>query len=292
MKKICLSLFLPILLTIGCVTGPGPQPQADLVDKAEPVYPQAGLNCFAVMNTVPGTPVNSVGAGRLKQSFDALSEDFSAPVVFDVEHEYYYKGETLNCRFELIYEGIGGTPAEPEVSQNDIIGNALGERVSLCARSKELDPYLISCSYHPPQEKDGYWYYFPGMYISTEMKFLSFQPADYGAFKSMYDHATTGEEALGMTLFNWWSLVETRLDEYPVQGEQTILFEDIPLHLEYQKGFPEYLLDEYVLGDPIYLYLQIRGISGFSKEYNCYVRDFSLEPPEEIIRKRLAAAGK
>ena len=158
------------------------------------------------------------GAGRLKQSFDALSEDFSAPLVFDVEHEYYYKGETLNCRFELIYEGIGGTPAEPEVSQNDIIGNALGERVSLCARSKELDPYLVSCSYHPPQEKDGYWYYFPGMYISTEMKFLSFQPADYGAFKSMYDHATTGEEALGMTLFNWWSLVENELDEYSRTG--------------------------------------------------------------------------
>ncbi len=183
-----------------------------------------------------------------------------------------------------------------EAKPGDQIGLSSGEEVQLFARSKELDPYLVACSAVKPFKWDGSWYYFPGMYVSSVMKWLSFEPANLANFKAMHDHATEEENRFGFTYFVWWSLLETTLDEYPAlvkddkegRSEQVILFGDMPLKLSYQPGFLDYLLDEYTLGEKIYLYLQITGISGSTGEFQGYVRDFSLVPPEVIVDERLA----
>ncbi len=285
MKKTELLPLGIFLIFLGCASAP-----STVAPVAE--EPERELSCFAVMNTVPGTPIESVGEGTLRLDYGNLPDDFTLPLIYSVEHEYYYEGKTLTSRFELIYDGIADPSVAVQVSRKDRIGIAAGEKVTLCARSGVIDPYLVSTSYHPPEKRGDFWYYFPGMYLPSEMKWLSYQPAEYDRFKSMYEHATTGEEGLGMTLFNWWILHKTSLDAYPEEGVQTVYFGDLPLKLEYQEGFTQYLLDEYTLGDTIYLYLQIRGINGFGKEFLCYVRDFSLKPPEDIVRERIEAIEK
>jgi hypothetical protein len=284
---------------------PTPEPTADnptaAADEGEEGATRGNLDhvlaLYASMRTKAGTAIKSVDSGLRILEYDPLPESFANPVVFETEGTYYYKGETLISKYQLAYIGVIPEEGLAEAEPGDQIGRSSGEEVRLIARSKEIDPYLVACSNDKPARYDGYWYYFPGMYVPTVMKWLSFKPASYNSFKAMRDHAMEEENRYGYTYFNWWSLLETRLDAYPElikddkeeRSEQLISFGDIPLKLSYQPGFLGYLLDEYKLGERIYLYLQITGVSGFSGGiFDCYVRDFSLKPPELIIDERLA----
>ena len=292
MKNVRIIIYGVLLVAfIGCASSPKLNNESVIPPEVKNV-PDVKITCLATMNTQPNTSIKSVDDGIIQVEYSELPGEFIDSIVIETTREYYMDGKTKNSKFQLIYSGVNRTIESINIKNNFELGLATGTSVSICARSLDLDPYLVACSDVVPIYKNGYWYYFPGMYVSSQMKWLSFKPAEYESFKSMYDHATNGEEALGLTKFNWWVLYKTSLSEYPTpmnneMSTQVIYFYDIPLRLNYQKSFLKYLQDEYILGTPIYLYLQIYGINGFDKEYKCYVRDFSLVPPEEIVNKRI-----
>jgi hypothetical protein len=290
-----------VMLIAGCSTAPKKniEEQKVIVDSKDAKVTQEldkKITCLATMNCEPGAIVKCLDEGRILEGNNELPSDFVDSVVLESEREYYINGKTERCKFEVIYSGIKRTSRDAYCKKDAELGVSTGTVVGICARASSLEAYLVSCSKVIPIKKGKYWYYFPGMYVATEMKWLSFKPVEYDSFRSMYDHATTGEEALGLTKFNWWSLLKTSLGEYPVLSDdgtstQVLNLEDMPLRLYYQKGFLKYLQDEYKLKDPIYLYLQITGINGFDKEYKCYVRDFSLIPPEAIVNERIVSVN-
>jgi hypothetical protein len=289
------ALLLLALFFCGCSTLPK---QADVLKQeigTIPVEEKKPVTCFAEINAQIGEGIKSLDDGSKFAGELKLPVEFPDAIVITTSREYYHNGLTKNVEFELIYSGIAGDASKIDFKKGDILGNAKGTTVEICIRTKELSPYLVACSNMVPIQSEGFWYYFPGVYSPSEMKWLSFKPAEYDSFKSMYDHATDEKEFHGLTVFNWWSLMETQLDTYPTPVmrnnvevyDQLIHFKGLPLRLTYQKGFLNYLQDEYTIGDKIYLYLQITGINGFSKEFNCYVRDFSFDPPEVIVQKRM-----
>lgn len=104
----------------------------------------------------------------------------------------------------------------------------------------------------------------------------------------------------GVSIFYWKLLMETELSAYPkkltkassfrgvgIESSMEIEYEGMKFSLGFQKGFLDYLLDEYTLGDKIYLYIDVDSVDAFSKTFNCYVRDFSLISPTEIIQQRI-----
>jgi hypothetical protein len=298
MRKIAFIVISASLSLFACVSAPAPKGEK-APPPAQALKPNL-LTCAASMETAPDAEIKSVDSGSIASRYDPLPAEFGDPLVLLVKREYYQYGAKKTSAFELVYSGLRIDPAlapakKAEVESDARLGVATGEEVLLTARSEALDPYLVACSDTLPVLEDGYWYYVPGMYMPTQMKWLSYEPVDQASFRSMYDHATDEENSRGLTLFTWWSLLKTELPEYPtaVDGggktecEQVIDLGGMALHLSYQSGFLKYLKDEYKLGDPIYLYLQITGIDGPKEEFTCYVRDFSLLPPEEIVERRL-----
>ena len=254
------------------------------------------IDCYGKFETKSGLIITSYGDGIRLFNYPELPSEFSDAIVLLTEKEYYYKGKKEKVQFEVIYSGITGDDSITEYQQNDILGEATGTEVKMCVRSKELNPYLVACDSATPDQYNGYWYYFPGMYSSTEMKWLSYEPVNYDSFKLAYEQINYGHDSpLMMTKFYWWTLLETKLDAYPVpviynnveMYDQTIILNEFRLKLTYPKGFLDYLHDEYKIGNTIYLYLQITEFNGFTKEFSCYVRDFSLESPEDIVQERI-----
>lgn len=290
MKTGIILLSLTILVFSGCATIEEAPQETTQEHSLEDLY-----SIFASMNTPINTPIKSLSSGRIMSDYHELPEGFNEPVVVKVSSDYYYDNRILTSEYELIYLSVLSNSNPGDITRDEIIGYSTNPTVSIIARSETIDRYLVSVSAAKPVFYRNYWYYMPGMYIPSEMKWLSFRQADYNEFKAMYDHAVNEEEFYGLTIINWWILYETRLTEYPVPKttsgrpayEQLIYFEDIPLRLTYQEGFLRYLEEEYTLGDTIFLYLQIGSINAFTKEYDCYVRDFSLISPKEIIDTRM-----
>jgi hypothetical protein len=289
---------IPLLLLIAlasCATVPDDDSSAAPVESgpaaAAAENPRDPAEVLAVMNTSEGTEINAIDEGRVLSDYFPLPASYGDALVVETTRSYYYRGEELSLTFELIYTGLNPVAGGP-IERGSTVGRAVAGEVGLVARAPELEPYLIGSSQSRPVYHEGYWYYFPGMYVSDQMKWLSFAPVEYEEFRAMYDHVTDPEEAPGVARFSWWVLYQTSLGEHPVPVadgngyEQLVMFDDMPLRLRWQRGFLDYLENEYVLGDPIYLYLQISGLSAFEKEFDCYVRDFSLVPPEEIIEDR------
>ena len=100
-------------------------------------------------------------------------------------------------------------------------------------------------------------------------------------------------------------MVKSQLDKYPekiitenstdillrqqyysfCETELTTVFDGLDFHLYFYPGYRDFLLNEYVLGEDIYLYLSFF----FSKDgdLHFYVREFSIESPEEIYNTLL-----
>lgn len=300
MKDIAFTGLLAALFLSGCVSSPPSKAKkAEPPVQKEKTAPEAYTASMAVSS---GDEVKSVDSGSLSARHDPLPEGLGETIVVITEHEYYQYGKEATSTFELVYSGVRIDPSlagkdGAEIESEATLGSATGTEVRLTARSKELDPYLVACSDALPVFEDGYWYFAPGMYMPKQMKWLSYEPVDMERFRWMYGHALEEENAHSLTTFMWWSLLKTELPSYPalieeksrVESEQIIDLDGMALHLFFQSGFLDYLEAEYRPGDPIYLYLQISGIDGPKGEFQCYVRDFSLIPPERIVEDRMKA---
>lgn len=227
-----------------------------------------------------------------------IKEYAKMPPVFDdcfvtvlsTNMNYYYSGEKALSLFELVYVNV-----KPEkyglTKKNELIGKATKDNIGIFIRAKELDRYLISISHTMPLFWNDYWYYYAGMLDASHMKFLDFLPLETEVLKEIYEGS---KEVGNMAEINLAVLLKTSLQEMPKlspdgTGTQIINHEGMVFSLTWQKGFYSYLENEYNLNDEIYLYVNMQRIVDYKGVpcFVCYVRDFSLVPPEEIVEDRI-----
>lgn len=309
MKKIIPIFALLILIGLpftSCASKPAAENNVstvDVPDDSDVYFPYAMLNCEE------GLEFKSYTTGKRVLDYDPLpaNEVFEDPVVIKCTQEFFYKGNDCISEFEMIYAGIKSNNSALNIERGDVLGTTTRNNVAFVVRTKFLDPYFVVASDILPAEYDGYFYFYPGIIDGTKMKWLNFYPADYEGFRWMYNHTVDPESeeadedwAPGASYFEWSVYLEATLNEYPeyvsgnkaifgvpIESEQVIDWKGMPLHLNYAAQFRDYLINEYNLGDKIVLYLNIGSISAFDKEFNCYVRDFAFETPEEMVERRL-----
>ena len=245
-------------------------------------------------------------------------------------YTFYFEGKKQDVFYELIIKGIdldenvANLPIFSEIKMGSVLGAASEDKPKIMVRTViQNDPNLILDSDIIPAEVGNYTYFDASIFMSSTPKFLIFKPVtskkdmiefwDYP--ESLEDIANASipiedgkTHVVNVPVFN--IMVKTQLDNYPEQirtenstdillrqkyysfceTELNTVFDDIDFHLYFYPGFKDYLLNEYVLGEDIYLYLSFF----FSKDgdLHFYVRDFSIQSPEEIYNYRLEILKK
>ena len=247
-------------------------------------------------------------------------------IIFEIENKYYYKGEHVSAKYQLILSGvtisneIKKMPLGSEVKENEVIGTALSSPVRINIRSKEFDPYLADVANVPPEFEDDWYYFGIGMFLNTTSKFLSFQPIfsktdeidfwDYpDTLENLYTQALApnadGKKVQFSSFPAFKVCLKTKLSAYPETRHQDTInealllskyfkncthmldyeFDGIPVRLYFQEGFEKYLKDEYTLNEDIYIFASVLLIT--NDRFFCYVRDFSLKSPDEIVDEKV-----
>ncbi len=207
----------------------------------------------------------------------------------------------------------------PAIEPGTPIGTATADEPFVVIRSSNLDPHLVATSEMLPTRYNGFWYFTPESLTPTSMKWLYFEPIEskdekftlmpyMGLTLKELAEDTEGKTEI-YTIPSQQIMIEAVLDEYPQEfnyesldkirplskglimntfrnctTETTVTFDDINLQLFFQTGFDEYLLDEYTLGEPLYLFINLKFSA--NGELLCYVRDFGFEIGEEIVKRK------
>lgn len=210
------------------------------------------------------------------------------------------------------------------IEKGTVIGTATESPVQVNLRCRTIDLFLCDSAQNIPELVNGWYYFGVGMLMSGSPKFLNYQPVtsakDEIPFwdfpesleqmsqrgRSEYEAKAKGEVVSRYPDFQ--ICFETTLDRYPSTdlrlstnvspAERLMLartysncpyylsvdFDGVPMQLFFQDGFDQYLKDEYTLGDPIWLYLQVSEF--INGELIGYVRDFTLKSPVETVLER------
>lgn len=240
-------------------------------------------------------------------------------------YTFYFDGKKEDVFYELIIKGIdldekvANLPIFSEIEIGSVIGTASEDNPKIMVRTViPNDPNLIIDSSFIPAEVGNYTYFDASIFMSSTPKFLTFKPVtskkdmiefwDYPESLEDIANASISKEdgkshIVNCPVFN--IMIKTQLDKYPekittedstdillrqkyysfCETELTTVFDGLDFHLYFYPGFRDYLLNEYVLGEDICLYLTFF----FSKDgaLHFYARDFSIESPEEIYTRLL-----
>ena len=279
------------------------------------------------MNYQTGEEVKSPVDGKIVQLGNkGLPECFGKDsVVIEFSKSYYYDGQKQTGTYQLILFGLQLSVQNglrgARVAENDVLGTAVSSPVMINVRCKDFDVYLVDCADKYAEKEDDWYYFGVGMFLSSSPKFLEYQPVssktdeiefwDYpDTMENLYENHLEGMNSENKIIFmsqfpSFQICIKTQLDSYPSSKTQSSVseglmlnkyfsncpvmlnhsFDELPFRLYFQKGFDEYLEDEYELGSDIYLYLSV--ILLCNGDYCCYVRDFSLVPPEENVQERI-----
>ncbi len=204
------------------------------------------------------------------------------------------------------------------IESGTLIGTVTADDVFVCIRDVNLDPYLMAAADAFPKYYNYFWYFAPEILYPHVMKWLSFEPLEstsdpYKLFpvgSTIEKEATysTENDAL-LALYHKRVRLEVSLDEYPQPVtheafqdidietinkvmkdyahcplESSFEIDGIPFYAYWGEGFDAYLKDEYVLGEKMYLYLNLSY--AYKGKIVCYVRDFSFETGEEIAKRK------
>ena len=261
----------------------------------------------------------------------SVPEEFGEKVfVATFPYTFYFDGKKQDVFYEVIikgidiYEKVANLPIFSEIEIGSVIGTASEDNPKIMVRTViPNDPNLILDSNFIPAEVGHYTYFDASIFMATTPKFLTFKPVT--SKKDMiefWDYPESLEEIanasipikdeknriVNVPVFN--IMVKTQLDKYPekittenstdillrqqyysfCETELTTVFDGLDFHLYFYPGYRDYLLNEYVLGEDIYLYLTFF----FSKNgaLHFYVREFSIESPEEIYNTFLEIIKK
>jgi len=246
-------------------------------------------------------------------------------LVTTLPYTFYFNGKKEEVFYELIIKDVNLYPeiAEmemfSEIKQETIIGTAACDNPKIMIRSVTGDdPNLLLDTKNLWLDFGDYRYFDAATLMPTTPKFLTFMPvSSKDDLIEFWDYPETIEELAFSSLSEegkkssytsfpiFQIMIKTKLEQYPeeiktnsmndlfirnqfypeCETELKSSFDGVPFRLIFYKGFYDYLIDEYTLGDDIYLFLT----SLFSKEGELYfyVRDFSLASPEEMYEERL-----
>lgn len=250
--------------------------------------------------------INVYQSGKILKKYDELPPSFEDAIVFECESEYYYNNQTNTSVYELIYIGVKAFDGiDGSLEKSTPFATSTAEELKLICRSKTLDKYLVSTSTILPKKYNGYYYFLPGMLLNTTMKYLDFASIEEFSYDWLYHHTVEEDPddpdwAPGASFVRWNAYIKAELTAYPELLQETvgysgvpmesstkIEYKGIPFELYFQPGFKQYLENECKPGDQIYFYVYVDSCNYFTKSYTAYVRDFSIQSPEQIIEERL-----
>jgi len=326
MKKYLLP-FAMISLIISCQTAPVAElPEPEPAAITEPVEENtAALKTvddlpFPKLVNTSKKPfnINSMIAGQVVSVSD---DDLGLKqIVVETEKSYYYKDQNVTVKYNFVFGGLNTvTVAEGTVIKTgDFIGEASFQSY-VTAYSDSIDNYMMRMTANKPFRMGDDWYFSPDWIIAGKTAWMTFRPVDdfKAAVIDFYTRwAIEENEPKGATIHHFDNLdrirAVVRLDQYPVPGIRDTalkLVEDFYYNGQYifvlqtksddiyinghkvviywQKNFDNYLRDEYVLGDELYIYASIYAIDHEEKEILVCVRDFAKRSDEEVIEERL-----
>jgi hypothetical protein len=291
----------------GCTTAPVPQRSA----AAFPELPAVGLS-FAEGVTVPSpldstvvmNPVVMDGPEWLQRS-----------CTLEITREYFFQGGKRTVTYQLIVGNLKEIVAKPgPVKSSSALGTAGRDQPKFVVRSAGLDPYLVSMADSVPVKASGAWWFsasflFNG--VTDKLSFLEIPEID-SHVRDMGDHVLS-EPDVAMQFFPQERFrFVTKLPGYPdaldpaeasavaaleklfyqkqgvIKFAQTIPTKKYALRLFWQAGFDKYLKDEYVPGQPLWLYGNLVTFNSAAGECWFFIRDFTLRSAEQSVQDRLA----
>ncbi len=308
-------LCLSIVVFFGCASTPEEQlsQEAQLTPDSIDWFPKNSLV------HQEGDPVQSffqgkyIGSGKENNVPKAFGDNV---LVFTYEHEYAFNGEVKTASYEVLYANVlanrtlqAATENTLAVSRGFSIGSPINNDVSITVRSTELDLYLVAAAERIPEYYDGYWYFAGEIFNPAVMKFFAFEEIESMTSPMVFPLAEDHPSLESLTEYPGFTtvhgslraVIQSELSEYPYAVTSNTPFastfsncptvlstniDGVETMLYFQEGFDNYLLNEYTLGNPIYLYLQVY-YANMGTLY-CYVRDFSLDSPNDIVIDKIS----
>jgi hypothetical protein len=254
----------------------------------------------------------------------AVVDDFSFgpdSIVIRCQVGYYWKGEPATQEFDLIAIGVRTSFKGDWVKAGDKLGTVL-KGCRLTARADDLNPYMVTSSSSYPEYLDGAYYFSPDWLNPARVQLLTFRqvPSMRDSIDDFYRRwaaeVEAGEAGVdGATIHYFPDLdrvcAKINLEEFPSKARRTAGLSLV----EYQLyGKPKafafeselydasgyrailywtadmrgYLVDEYELGDDLYVYCNILALDHETKTIVVCASDFTLRSPEEEYESRMA----
>ena len=246
-------------------------------------------------------------------------------IVIDFQFDYKYKNEKKNVTYQLIISGVKSYyKAGEKIAYERVLGKATDKQKLVNVRCKNFDPYLASIASVKPVVKDGWYYFGISIFMSNSFKVLDYPLAENKKFIVEFpDYPESLEELykntsepgpdgkkIELDLFSFFNIcLKTKLNSYPVPVKQfsasdkfsealvqkkyfsgcthiiETTFDSLPVRFYFQDKYYDYLKEEYKTGDDIYLYCT--AVCILKDQIVFYVRDFTLESPDEYVEKRI-----
>lgn len=270
---------------------------------------------YAELDVPKDTPFISIIDGDIANSpefNDLLGMD---KVSITKKVHYLYHAEKKETEFQLIYFNCKAiNENKTSTKYGEIIGSSIDKPVRVVIAAKELSPYLVLQSTRFPVKYKEYYLFFPSFLFSAgSTSYFTFNYSD-----NIADPAKTmAAEALENPGFIFYPDMrfrfEFKLDDYPreltpEEQEYLATYEnlfykktgimkygnEVNLHgfkyvLCWQKGFNQYLHEEYHPSAPLWLYGNLVTYDAFKKVGYIFLRDFTLISVEEMVEQRLHA---
>lgn len=248
-------------------------------------------------------------------------------LVLGFSRTYYYQGKEINKSYEMIFSDITVDKelkkAKPldEVPYGTVIGKSKSGKSKVYIRADGFDPNLLSCILNTPVCVNNYWYFSAEILMPTTPKILEFQPITSKKTEIMFGDGpdTLAGLAAGSKPDDEGSfaqfpvksvMIKTKLKEYPTQTKKTNktemllemrVFNNCPtstkvdafgtkIVMHFQKGFDDYLKNEYKIGQEIYIYCYL--FYTYKGELHAMVRDYTLVSPDSIVQENLQKVQK
>lgn len=120
----------------------------------------------------PGLPITnrnievySLVDGKIS---DIKKNGTSVDIYISTEAWYFYKGKQQKMEYEVIYTSMQSCSLSKgkQIKKFETVGFS-GENSLICARAKEITPYVERLMYEFPEYEDKYWYFMPVWFVSS-----------------------------------------------------------------------------------------------------------------------------
>jgi len=273
-----------------------------------------------IQGAAAGSIVNTPCNGTLL--ITEQDEPWGVRAIILTKEKYYFTGEEREVEYELVIGSLRNVTAEPGfIEQGSPLGLA-AENVYISARLGYLDPFMIRSSDQIPKQKQNMWWFSPEWLIPGNTLWLSFRQVEsftdaiedfvyrwereenepsectvhffpeFDRIRVFFPIASYPQAITKQT--PCLTLAENVLYSYPgIHTHQTIVrIGNRDLALCWQKDFDKYLRKEYSTGEELWLYLSIVALDHLQKNILVFVRDFAMNPDEEVIKERLKIIEK